>query len=623
MQPSTTNPILANRTTRPSKNAAAKLAAPTKPPPLGETQTNKLEHNDAAVISTVDAGGMNTDYSENTSTPVKDNTTHGRVKRGETPTASKHQKLPKTKTPKRASSAMLMEDENNPSVTPSFAQEPPRKKARPSIVTTTTSNDTTTVARTVFHAQARQFHATTTKMDPAANKENVASSVGNITDAALPSSKVATATDHNKSIESSGVMNKKNENVDPSGKELLMGCSTSPSKKKAKSVGAPDPSGKEVEFVGDAPSEKTAMSETAMDPSGKEATVSVGVTMTGDTRLAAVAVDAEPCITSNNNATGMPAAAGKEKSSRRVDCTTLSLYVLPTAKVAEEPSVVKVKNGTVEGSLTAAAKASSDSRKEARKSHDSGTGMKTEKRHEHTWVIPSKKYDVLVIVGGTVFEEYSTILCGNFEYFNDAYHRNSAEARAGRFEFPHRKPEEWQLIMSLMAPLTPVKFNEGNLQTALWWFDGLRCPRALFACDNVLRDVILKLIPNGRAQNCSGDKMDQILDEFLPGSIRYNLCGSKSLCFEILSSAFYSAHLLWTNDRLKRLFSLMMKHQECGGALWNHVSKFIPNSITGEPKQLLQNELLPEILRLNMMRLFERAQLALRQPRLRPQDTRS
>ena len=211
----------------------------------------------------------------------------------------------------------------------------------------------------------------------------------------------------------------------------------------------------------------------------------------------------------------------------------------------------------------------------------------------------SKEPDVVVIVGDTVFEEYSQILCSTFEYFDAAYKNDWKEAASGRFEFPGRDPKEWELVTSLMAPLATVKIDENNIHTALLWFDELCCSRGLAACDDFLADVINKMIPN--PMSYSGEKLTRIIDELAPTSLRFNLAASKSACFRRLHDSAWQVPREWTKERLKGLLSLMREYPECCNALANMVYYFIPESISDEQKRwLFEKELLHEIVHLYM-----------------------
>ncbi|CAB9522625.1 expressed unknown protein [Seminavis robusta] len=87
---------------------------------------------------------------------------------------------------------------------------------------------------------------------------------------------------------------------------------------------------------------------------------------------------------------------------------------------------------------------------------------------------PGPEPDVIVVVGGTEFHEFSYQLrswgCG---YFDAAFRRTEMK-QSGRFEFPDREPEEWKLIKALAAPFSKAKLDESNVWKAVSWFDELR-----------------------------------------------------------------------------------------------------------------------------------------------------
>jgi ABC-type antimicrobial peptide transport system ATPase subunit len=66
------------------------------------------------------------------------------------------------------------------------------------------------------------------------------------------------------------------------------------------------------------------------------------------------------------------------------------------------------------------------------------------------------------------------------------------EAQSMRFEFPDQDPEEWKLLMSVLAPFTKVKLTHDNVDIILRWSDQLCIPNCLEECDVCLCDMIVK-----------------------------------------------------------------------------------------------------------------------------------
>ena len=60
--------------------------------------------------------------------------------------------------------------------------------------------------------------------------------------------------------------------------------------------------------------------------------------------------------------------------------------------------------------------------------------------------------DVVVVVGGTTFYEYSQLLCSSCDYFDAAFRVGMTESQTQRFEFADRDPAEWELVRTFFCP---------------------------------------------------------------------------------------------------------------------------------------------------------------------------
>ena len=93
---------------------------------------------------------------------------------------------------------------------------------------------------------------------------------------------------------------------------------------------------------------------------------------------------------------------------------------------------------------------------------------------------------ITVVVGGKEFQEYSHSLCAWSEYFDRALRSGMKEAQSKRFEFPDRDPNEWEMILGMVAPFGLDKITIDNVFTAIVWFDQLCCAGGMHACDKCL-----------------------------------------------------------------------------------------------------------------------------------------
>ena len=109
---------------------------------------------------------------------------------------------------------------------------------------------------------------------------------------------------------------------------------------------------------------------------------------------------------------------------------------------------------------------------------------------KRTCVRSSMDPDVVVVVGGVEFNEYSQSLCAWSDYFDAALRCGMKEAHSKRFEFPDRDPKEWEMILALAAPFSECKLTDDNVHIALSWFDELCSRSGLKACDRYLAESL-------------------------------------------------------------------------------------------------------------------------------------
>ena len=116
-----------------------------------------------------------------------------------------------------------------------------------------------------------------------------------------------------------------------------------------------------------------------------------------------------------------------------------------------------------------------------KKDHDAGHTTKK------TCIRSAVEPDVVVVVGGVEFQEYSPILCLWSGYFEAAFRSGMKDARSKRFEFPDRDPKEWEMVRAFVAPYQKeCPITKNNVFTLLPWFDELCCTHGSKACDQFL-----------------------------------------------------------------------------------------------------------------------------------------
>lgn len=220
--------------------------------------------------------------------------------------------------------------------------------------------------------------------------------------------------------------------------------------------------------------------------------------------------------------------------------------------------------------------------------------------------------DVTVVVGGKVFPEQSRFLCCWSGYFEAAFRSGMKETVTRRFEFPDRDPEEWDWILSLLVPFSPVQLTLDKLEVALSWFDFLCISRGLERCDQVLHDAVLQIplrTPAG---------FSKYLD-FLSTSLQFNLPRSKAQYFQLVRAVFNRSPSYLHQEHLDTIALLIISHDECRTELWSLLEKYLPAPIADKEQQdcllhtgALQSLVLTEIQKKHMARDLTEKKLQIR-----------
>ena len=175
--------------------------------------------------------------------------------------------------------------------------------------------------------------------------------------------------------------------------------------------------------------------------------------------------------------------------------------------------------------------------------------------------------DVIVVVGGQEFHEFSQGLCCWSGYFNGAFRSGMKETETKRFEFPDRDPYEWEWLMRLMAPLSSESVTKYNVFKALSWFDLLCVDRGLAICDDIL-EVLSKSCSNGR------------LIRAFEASVEHGLPKTKVACCSRISNQS-SLDRFWPRQT-QRLVAILDKDRGCREALWPKLHQYLPKACEGK-----------------------------------------
>jgi BTB/POZ domain len=180
-----------------------------------------------------------------------------------------------------------------------------------------------------------------------------------------------------------------------------------------------------------------------------------------------------------------------------------------------------------------------------------------------TCILPkSMKPDVVVVVGGQEFREFSQSLACWSSYFDAAFRSGMKECINKRFEFPNQDPAEWQWLVGLMAPLPTETIDTTNVIKALAWFDLLCVDRGLILCDGLLAK-----------ESESGSNLHPPLD-VLETSLRYNLPRSKMASCQRMATRIRQKAM--TSEDMERLVSCIQTDPDCREALWGSIRDYMP-----------------------------------------------
>ncbi|CAB9506574.1 expressed unknown protein [Seminavis robusta] len=180
------------------------------------------------------------------------------------------------------------------------------------------------------------------------------------------------------------------------------------------------------------------------------------------------------------------------------------------------------------------------------------------------------------------------------------------ETATKQFEFPDRKPEDWELIASMVAPFPKAQITKDNVSTALSWFDELCSARGLEICDKVFcEDVIWVLLTDTKSEPLLSSESEleamrseraQVLEK-LQTSFTFSLTRSKGACFAILHRCLEDAPYLFGMEEVNILVAFLAKHDECKEQLWECLKEYVPSTVSNwQFEELLGQDLFPALL---------------------------
>ncbi|CAB9510384.1 ubiquitin carboxyl-terminal hydrolase [Seminavis robusta] len=241
----------------------------------------------------------------------------------------------------------------------------------------------------------------------------------------------------------------------------------------------------------------------------------------------------------------------------------------------------------------------------------------------------SMEPDVKIVVGGRVYQEYSQSLSCWSGFFDRALCSGMKESTTKSFEFPDRKPEEWEWLVELMAPMSGKQVTEENVYTALSWFDELCCVKGIEECDKVLEMKVQVDINRNQVSfsgNCFRTNSDEknlknaveTLLDALSTSFRYNLKRLKARCIDFMQQAIENVMCLFEIEQITRFVFLLTTYVECKEKLLGSLMKNLPSSMADMPDdELLRQDLLPVFLHTEAARRESESKLKRRRDAVR------
>ena len=215
--------------------------------------------------------------------------------------------------------------------------------------------------------------------------------------------------------------------------------------------------------------------------------------------------------------------------------------------------------------------------------------------------------DLTVVVGGTVFQEYSQLVCSWSSRFDAALASGMEETQTKTFQFPDRHPDEWEWIKAYMAPRSSEIITADNVDMALSWFAELMARKGLEECDTFVASTVdAPATSTSKFSFGSGPapifwnspELDATLTS-LEKSITYSLPNSKAKCATFLSAFLDDSSRRSYNKPkpdeiglVQRLILCVQNDAGCRETLWGSLQQHLPTCLRETPQEvLLKNEL--------------------------------
>ena len=207
---------------------------------------------------------------------------------------------------------------------------------------------------------------------------------------------------------------------------------------------------------------------------------------------------------------------------------------------------------------------------------------KRQKLH-HAGPMGEEEEDVLLKIGDTEFRESSHYLCYWSEYFAAAFRSGMKEATTKRFEFPHRKPEEWRRIKNVLDPFHEDRLTWTNVDAFLPFATELGIALMIDHADDIISNVF----------RCDGQFEDPpYYDHFCTSKLleslkmihQYDLKRSEPVALEYIQEYWSrNPQLFWSDN--DEIFEILAENKGLCDNLWYLIEPYIPSDLKGKSRQ--------------------------------------
>ena len=221
--------------------------------------------------------------------------------------------------------------------------------------------------------------------------------------------------------------------------------------------------------------------------------------------------------------------------------------------------------------------------------------MDSEKRVLHSEDPIMEEKDVLLIVGGTEYQESSHFLCYWSEYFAAAFRSGMKEEITKRFVFPHRDPEEWSQLKDTLNPFHKDHATWTNIDSLLPFASELGIRKLINHADTLVFKIFPRRNFDGQF-SCDPYYAHKTIKKMLKALSlihQYNLKRCRPMVFNYIEECWSRRPCIFW-DNCEELFEILAENKDLRDRLWYLIRPYVPSKM----KSLSHEEILRYPLRL-------------------------